>query len=58
MGLWADTIAQWLTLPPHSEKLVGLIPETETFLCAGCMFSLCLHGFPPPTVSRTSKTCM
>lgn len=30
------------------------------FLCGGCLFSQCLHGFPPgtPVFSHCPKTCM
>ena len=44
-----STVAQWLALMPHSEKVLGSIPGLRVFLCGVCMFYLCLCGFSPGT---------
>ncbi len=43
-------VDQWLTLFPHSKKVLGSVPtQGRTFLCGVCMFSPCLRGFPHGT---------
>ncbi len=42
-------MAQWLALLPPSKKVPSSNP-CRTFLCGVCMFSPCVHGFPPGTV--------
>ena len=45
---------------PHSKKVPGSITGLDkAFLCYGCMFFLCMHGFSPgtPASSHRPKTC-
>ncbi len=56
----SGTMTQWLALSPQSKTALCLITDKgKDFLRGVCMFSPCLHGFPPgapvsPTISNMS----
>lgn len=48
-----ETVVEWLALPRHSEKVVGLISGPGSFLCGVCVFS---PGSPASKNMRLRRT--